>query len=73
MGICSSLAVRVAAQTVKEHLSKCDRCEAMRPPRCHHCRLCRGCILEFDHHCTALGTRASRTVLLQGRGRSALR
>jgi len=31
--------------------SLCDRCEAYRPPRAHHCRVCRRCIKKMDHHC----------------------
>jgi DHHC palmitoyltransferase len=25
-----------------------------RPPRCHHCRTCSACVLQFDHHCVWL-------------------
>jgi DHHC palmitoyltransferase len=34
--------------------SFCEKCEAIRPPRCHHCRICNRCILQFDHHCVWL-------------------
>ena len=27
------------------------RCEMYRPPRAHHCRICRRCIRRMDHHC----------------------
>ncbi|KAL5195463.1 putative protein S-acyltransferase 15 [Glycine soja] len=30
---------------------KCDKCFAYKPPRTHHCRVCRRCILKMDHHC----------------------
>ncbi|XP_014662576.1 PREDICTED: palmitoyltransferase ZDHHC3-like [Priapulus caudatus] len=29
----------------------CARCETYRPPRAHHCRICRRCIRRMDHHC----------------------
>ncbi|KAK3004479.1 hypothetical protein RJ639_018801 [Escallonia herrerae] len=33
------------------HLSHCDKCAAYKPPRAHHCRVCRRCVLRMDHHC----------------------
>ncbi|KAH0745197.1 hypothetical protein KY285_006854 [Solanum tuberosum] len=30
---------------------KCDKCSEYKPPRTHHCRICRRCILRMDHHC----------------------
>ncbi|KAL5019916.1 hypothetical protein ScPMuIL_002808 [Solemya velum] len=29
----------------------CMRCETYRPPRAHHCRVCRRCVRRMDHHC----------------------
>mmetsp|Transcript_39556 Transcript_39556/g.72035 ORF Transcript_39556/g.72035 Transcript_39556/m.72035 type:complete len:353 (+) Transcript_39556:160-1218(+) len=29
----------------------CKWCLKYKPDRCHHCRLCRICILKMDHHC----------------------
>jgi hypothetical protein len=29
----------------------CTRCEMYRPPRAHHCRICKRCIKRMDHHC----------------------
>ena len=29
----------------------CTKCETYRPPRAHHCRICRRCIRRMDHHC----------------------
>jgi len=29
----------------------CERCDTFRPRHTHHCRVCRGCVLEMDHHC----------------------
>ncbi|KAG2729817.1 hypothetical protein I3760_01G267200 [Carya illinoinensis] len=32
-------------------LRHCDRCSTYKPPRAHHCRVCRRCVLRMDHHC----------------------
>jgi len=29
----------------------CKWCAKYKPDRCHHCRVCRTCILKMDHHC----------------------
>mmetsp|Transcript_26541 Transcript_26541/g.61391 ORF Transcript_26541/g.61391 Transcript_26541/m.61391 type:complete len:339 (+) Transcript_26541:2-1018(+) len=29
----------------------CKWCAKYKPDRCHHCRVCRLCILKMDHHC----------------------
>ncbi|KAK4530939.1 hypothetical protein CCYA_CCYA06G1796 [Cyanidiococcus yangmingshanensis] len=29
----------------------CSRCGCWRPPRTHHCSVCRRCVLHMDHHC----------------------
>eukprot|EP00304_Pavlova_gyrans_P004337 CAMPEP_0206051020 /NCGR_PEP_ID=MMETSP1466-20131121/30524_1 /ASSEMBLY_ACC=CAM_ASM_001126 /TAXON_ID=44452 /ORGANISM="Pavlova gyrans, Strain CCMP608" /LENGTH=308 /DNA_ID=CAMNT_0053426141 /DNA_START=130 /DNA_END=1056 /DNA_ORIENTATION=- len=29
----------------------CSRCKAPKPPRSHHCSVCRRCVLKMDHHC----------------------
>lgn len=29
----------------------CAKCRISRPPGTHHCRICRTCILQMDHHC----------------------
>lgn len=34
----------------------CSFCNVVRPPRCHHCPLCRKCILNREHHCFFTGT-----------------
>jgi hypothetical protein len=30
---------------------RCDKCLVVRPPKVHHCSVCRGCIMRMDHHC----------------------
>merc|ERR1719259_143828 len=37
----------------KKHGGKrtCKWCATYKPDRCHHCRVCRMCILKMDHHC----------------------
>ena len=34
----------------------CRPCLADRPPRAHHCPVCRACVLKRDHHCAFTGT-----------------
>jgi len=29
----------------------CGRCDAYKPTRAHHCRICGRCIVRMDHHC----------------------
>ncbi|KAI6222109.1 Palmitoyltransferase [Aphelenchoides besseyi] len=36
---------------VGEDWTICSRCESYRPPRAHHCRICKRCIRKMDHHC----------------------
>jgi len=33
----------------------CTTCGIFRPAGTHHCRECRGCIAEMDHHCVWIG------------------
>ncbi|PKA48439.1 putative S-acyltransferase [Apostasia shenzhenica] len=33
----------------------CDKCCSYKPPRTHHCRVCKRCVLKMDHHCTWIG------------------
>jgi len=35
----------------KDDWTVCTRCETYRPPRAHHCRICKRCIRRMDHHC----------------------
>lgn len=33
----------------------CSVCHKPKPPRAHHCRACKACVLEMDHHCPFIG------------------
>ena len=33
----------------------CQKCLQYKPPRTHHCRICRRCVLRMDHHCIWVG------------------
>merc|ERR1719272_1735996 len=46
----------VAAMNLQEMKKSGDRrhckwCGKYKPDRCHHCRVCRTCILKMDHYC----------------------
>lgn len=43
--------VGVRSSFVGEDWTVCGRCEAYRPPRAHHCRVCKRCVRKMDHHC----------------------
>lgn len=30
---------------------QCRKCGLWKPPRAHHCSICRKCVLKMDHHC----------------------
>ncbi|KAJ7950288.1 S-acyltransferase [Quillaja saponaria] len=32
-------------------LRYCQKCSHYKPPRAHHCRVCKRCVLRMDHHC----------------------
>ncbi|KAJ7199299.1 hypothetical protein O6H91_04G009800 [Diphasiastrum complanatum] len=32
-------------------LRYCQKCRHYKPPRAHHCRVCKRCVLRMDHHC----------------------
>lgn len=33
----------------------CRTCQAGKPPRAHHCSMCKRCVLKMDHHCPWVG------------------
>lgn len=38
-----------------EHRRFCYKCNAFKPPRAHHCKQCKRCVLRMDHHCPWIG------------------
>jgi len=42
--------------TKEEELNyvKCSKCDVMRPPRAHHCKVCEKCVVRYDHHCKCI-------------------
>ena len=36
---------------VTQDFPQCDKCGRSKPPRAHHCLICKACILKLDHHC----------------------
>ncbi|CAK8683008.1 unnamed protein product [Clavelina lepadiformis] len=34
-----------------KYLQFCQVCQGFKPPRAHHCRTCKRCVLKMDHHC----------------------
>lgn len=47
----SDLHARKNSYDEDEEWTVCTRCETYRPPRAHHCRICKRCIRRMDHHC----------------------
>uniref|UniRef100_A0A8C0RY01 Palmitoyltransferase n=1 Tax=Canis lupus familiaris TaxID=9615 RepID=A0A8C0RY01_CANLF len=41
----------IYTRTVSGAIRYCDRCQLLKPDRCHHCSVCDKCILRMDHHC----------------------
>lgn len=35
----------------KIEFKRCQQCYVVRPPRVHHCSMCKGCVMKMDHHC----------------------
>mmetsp|Transcript_10237 Transcript_10237/g.23083 ORF Transcript_10237/g.23083 Transcript_10237/m.23083 type:complete len:355 (-) Transcript_10237:111-1175(-) len=40
-----------SAEAGQKPFKKCAKCGLSKPPRAHHCSVCRRCILKMDHHC----------------------
>ncbi|MBA0820562.1 hypothetical protein Gohar_019625 [Gossypium harknessii] len=40
-----------AMVAVSQEIRFCHKCKQFKPPRAHHCSVCRRCILKMDHHC----------------------
>lgn len=38
-----------------EQYTFCSKCVLPKPPGAHHCRQCKECVLEMDHHCPFIG------------------
>lgn len=38
-------------EVLPEVVSICKKCIAPKPPRAHHCSVCKRCVLKMDHHC----------------------
>ncbi|XP_048365644.1 palmitoyltransferase ZDHHC2 isoform X2 [Sphaerodactylus townsendi] len=41
----------IYTRTMSGAIRYCDRCQLIKPDRCHHCSACDKCILKMDHHC----------------------
>lgn len=41
----------VACRTYSGGIRYCEKCNLIKPDRCHHCSICGVCVLRMDHHC----------------------
>lgn len=41
----------IACRTYSGGIRYCEKCNLIKPDRCHHCSMCRACVLKMDHHC----------------------
>ena len=48
-------AKQTASKAAAQSNRWCRRCEAFKPPRAHHCKTCKRCIMKMDHHCVWTG------------------
>ncbi|KAK8944253.1 putative S-acyltransferase [Platanthera zijinensis] len=45
----------VVGKNTLENYTFCTYCDTPKPPRAHHCRSCKMCIMDMDHHCPFIG------------------
>ena len=50
-GVPNGVGVKSIRSTVGTQDKQCRKCEALKPPRTHHCSTCARCVLRMDHHC----------------------
>lgn len=43
------LPIELQSQTIS--IRSCSKCNNLKPPRTHHCSVCKRCIFKMDHHC----------------------
>lgn len=41
----------IACRTYSGGIRFCEKCNLIKPDRCHHCSMCKTCVLKMDHHC----------------------
>lgn len=41
----------IACRTYNGGVRYCEKCNLIKPDRCHHCSICGVCVLRMDHHC----------------------
>jgi len=41
----------VSCRTYSGGIRYCEKCNLIKPDRCHHCSICGICVLKMDHHC----------------------
>lgn len=41
----------VSCRTYSGGIRYCEKCNLIKPDRCHHCSICGRCVLRMDHHC----------------------
>ena len=55
-------------EQLEAYHSFCSKCQCVKPPRTHHCSICRACVLQMDHHCpwtnNCVGIRNRKVFLL---------
>ncbi|KAI4338817.1 hypothetical protein MLD38_023830 [Melastoma candidum] len=42
---------RLQSDPSNQRIRVCRKCNQFKPPRSHHCSICRRCVLKMDHHC----------------------